>query len=129
MNDPTPRPLEWVGSSLDDLREFPDEVRAHMGFALYQAQIGLKHRDAKPLAGIGTGILEIATRFDKGTYRAMYTVRFQSAVYVLHAFQKKSKHGISTPKAEMDLVRKRLMAAEGHYQRHYEMAEDTHETP
>jgi phage-related protein len=129
MNDPTLRPLEWVGSSREDLKKFPEEVRAQMGFALYQAQLGLKHRDAKPLAGIGTGVLEVATRFDKGTYRAMYTVGFRNAVYVLHAFQKKSKQGISTPRAAMDLVRRRLKAAEAHYQRHYERIEDSHETP
>ena len=113
------RPLEWVGSSRVDLKALPAEVKDQMGFALYQAQIGLKPRNAKPLAGLGPGVLEIVARFDKGTYRAMYTVRFAKAVYVLHAFQKKSKHGIATPKSDMQLVKQRLHAAEQHYWRTY----------
>jgi phage-related protein len=115
------RPLEWVGSSRDDLKSFPGEVQDHMGFALYQAQVGLKHRDAKPLLGLGSGVLEIISRHDKGTYRTVYTVRFSQAVFVLHAFQKKSKRGIATPKSELDLVRQRLKAAERHYLTHYEV--------
>ena len=115
MDGTTPRPLEWVGSSKADLKAFPDEVQDHIGFALYQAQIGLKHRDAKPLTGLGSGVLEVVSDFDKSTFRAVYTVRFRDAVYVLHAFQKKSKRGIATPKAEIDLVKRRLRAAEQHY--------------
>ena len=115
MNRREPRPLEWVGSSKNDLKGFPGEVQDHIGFALFQAQMGLKHRDAKPLVGLGPGVLEIVSRFDKGTYRAVYLVRFARAVYVLHAFQKKSKRGIDTPKYELDLVRQRLRAANRHY--------------
>ena len=73
------------------------------------------HQDAKPLKGIGSGVLEVIANHDSGTYRAVYTVRFARAVYVLHAFQKKSKKGIATPAAEIDLVKKRLKAAEAHY--------------
>ena len=109
------RPLEWVGSSRNDLRSFPDEVQDHIGFALYQAQLGLKHGDAKPLTGLGSGMLEIVSDFDVNSYRTVYLVRFRDAVYVLHAFQKKSKRGIATPKSEIDLVKRRLKAAELHY--------------
>jgi phage-related protein len=116
MEDGPARPLEWVGSSRDDLRGFPDDVQDHIGFALYQAQLGSKHRDAKPLTGLGSGILEVVSDFDANSYRAVYLVRFRDAVYVLHAFQKKSKRGIATPKAEIDLVKRRLKAAEQHYQ-------------
>jgi phage-related protein len=109
------KPLEWVGSSKSDLKSFPDEVQDEIGFVLHQAQIGSKHRDAKLIAHPGTGVLEAISRFDKNTYRAVYTMRFREAVYVLHAFQKKSKRGIATPKTELDLVRRRLLAAERHY--------------
>ncbi len=113
------RPLEWVGSSRSDLRCFPDDVRDQVGFALYQAQIGLKHRTAKPLTGLGSGVLEVVTTYDSNAYRTVYTVRFRKAVYVLHAFQKKSRKGIATPKAEIDLVKRRLEAAERHYRTTY----------
>jgi phage-related protein len=109
------RPLEWVGSSRDDLKAFPDDVQDHIGFALYQAQLGAKHRDAKPLASLGSGVMEVVSNFDTDTYRAVYTVRLRDAVYVLHAFQKKSKRGIATPKAEIELVKRRLKAAEQHH--------------
>jgi len=113
------KPLEWVGPSKDDLKSFPAEVQDHIGFALYQAQVGLKHRDAKPLKGMGSGVLEVVSRHDGDTYRAVYTVRFRSAVYVLHAFQKKAKKGIATPKREIDLIRRRLKAAEQHHEENY----------
>lgn len=106
------RPLTWIGSSLDDLRGFPERVREHVGFALYQAQLGLKHSDAKPLAGLGPGVLEVVSDLRSDTWRAVYTVRFREAVYVLHAFQKKARKGIATPKADVDLIRRRLKAAE-----------------
>ena len=108
-------PVEWVGSSKADLRSFPASVQDRVGFALYQAQLGLKHRDAKPLKGLGANILAIAARQDGDTYRAVYTVQFEAAVYVLHAFQKKAKRGIATPKQEIDLIRRRLKAAQQHY--------------
>jgi phage-related protein len=113
------RPLEWVGSSKADLKALPEEVQDRFGFALYEAQIGLKHRDAKPMVGLGGGVLEVVSRFDTGTFRAIYTVRFAKAVYVLHAFQKKAKHGIATPQADIELIRERLKVAERHYEVNY----------
>ncbi|WP_428103463.1 type II toxin-antitoxin system RelE/ParE family toxin [Candidatus Rariloculus sp.] len=86
-----------------------------MGFAIYQAQAGLRHRDAKPLKGFGSGVLEVVARHDGDTFRAVYAVRFETAVYVRHAFQKKTRRGIATPKQELDLVRRRLRVAEQHY--------------
>src|SRR5262249_12957655 len=96
-----------------DLRTFPDEVKRTIGFALYVAQMGDKHPDAKPLRGFGgAGVLEVVDDFAGDTYRAVYTVRLRSAVYVLHAFQKKAKRGIATPKQEMELIRARLRRAQ-----------------
>ena len=109
------KPVEWVGSSKEDLKGFPAAVQDRVGFALYQAQAGLKHRDAKRLQGLGTGVLEVVSRHDGDTYRAVYTVRFKAAVYVLHAFQEKSNRGISTPKREIDLVERRMKVAARHY--------------
>lgn len=87
-----------------------------MGYALYQAQLGLKAPSAKPLGGFGgASVLEIVDDFQAGTYRAVYTVRFADAVYVLHAFQKKSKKRIATPKADLDLIKRRLKLAEADY--------------
>ena len=107
------RPLRWIGSSKRDLRLMPDSVQQAFGFALYYAQIGLLHPSAKPLKGFGSaGILEIVEDCRGNTYRAVYTVRWADAVYVLHCFEKKSKRGIETPQAEMDLVRKRLKEVE-----------------
>ena len=88
-----------------------------MGFVLYRAQLGKKHIDAKPLKGFkGAGILEIVENFDGDTYRAVYTVKFGGIVYVLHSFQKKSKHGIATPKQDIDLIEARLKRAKEHYE-------------
>ena len=113
------KPVECVGSSKGDLKKFPAAVQDQAGFALYQAQAGLKHRDAKPLKGLGAHVLEIVSRHDGDTYRAVYTVRFKAAVYVLHAFQKKAKRGIETPRHGIDLVKHRLKAAEQHYTKTY----------
>ena len=87
---------------------------------MYKAQIGQKHLDAKPLKQIGSGVMEVVSRFEKDTYRAVYTVKFKEVVYVLHAFQKKSKKGIATPKLELDLIKQRLKTAEQHYKDTYE---------
>jgi phage-related protein len=115
-NGERPKPLFWVGSSKKDLKGFPLEVRRTTGFALFQAQAGGKHVDAKPLKGFGgAGVLEVVADQEGSTFRAVYTVKFAGAVYVLHAFQKKSKKGGKTPKAEPDLIRKRLKVAEEHY--------------
>jgi phage-related protein len=103
-----PKQLVWIASSLRDLRQFPDAVRQVMGFALYLAQVGDKHPDAKPLKGFhGGGVLEVVDHFDGDTFRTVYTVRFVDVVYVLHAFQKKSKRGVATPKRDMGLIRER----------------------
>jgi phage-related protein len=106
------KPLRWVGSSYDDLLDLPDEVRREVGYALYVAQNGDKADHAKPLKGLGAGVLEVVESYDGDAYRAVYTVRFASAVYVLHAFQKKSKSGIKTPKKDMELIEARLKAAQ-----------------
>ena len=113
------KPVEWVGTSKRDLKRFPATVQDQIGFALYQAQVGLRHRHVKSLKGLGASVLEIMSRHDGDTFRTVYTVRFKAAVYVLHAFQKKSKRGIATPKQEIDLVRRRLKAAEQHYRDTY----------
>jgi phage-related protein len=107
------RPLVWVGSSRKDLRAFPREVRRDIGLALYAAQQGEMDPAAKPLRGFGgASVVEIIARQEGDTWRAVYTVRFAEAIYVLHAFQKKSKRGIATPKKELDLIRRRLAEAE-----------------
>ena len=90
----------------------PKSVRQKVGFALYFAQHGEKHESAKPLKGFGgAGVLEVVEDYDRGTYRAVYTMRFSEAVYVLHVFQKKAKRGIVTPVRELDLIRARLQEA------------------
>jgi phage-related protein len=114
------KPLEWVGSSLRDLKSFPEAVQDIMGYALDKAQKGSKHIDAKPLKGLGAKVLEVVTDHRGDTYRAVYTVRFAEAVYVLHAFQKKSKKGIKTPKEEIELIKTRLRRAEEHYEATYD---------
>jgi phage-related protein len=107
------KPLAWVGSALRDLRQFPDRLREIFGHALYVAQCGDKHSQAKPLQGFGgAGVLEVVERHDGGTCRAVYTVKFAGRVYVLHVFQKKSKRGIKTPKPDMELIKLRLKDAE-----------------
>jgi phage-related protein len=111
-----PKPLFWMGSSRKDLRAFPSGVRQAAGFALWQAQQGRQHVSAKVLKGFGgAGVLEVVEEHDGSTYRLVYTVKFARAVYVLHAFQKKSRRGIKTPPAEMEMVRRRLKLAEGDY--------------
>ncbi len=107
------RGLFWVGTSLEDLRAFPEEVRLEMGHALHLAQIGDKSPDAKPMRGFqGAGVIEVVENYDGNTYRAVYTVKFESGVYALHAFQKKSHKGIATDQRDVELVKKRLRDAE-----------------
>ena len=106
------RRVRLVGSSRRDLRALPKGVRQKIGFALYFAQHGQKHESAKPLKAFGGGsVVEVVEDYDRGTYRAVYTVRFSEAVYVLHVFQKKAKHGIATPKRDLELIRTRLQEA------------------
>lgn len=108
--------LIWVGSSKEDLSAFPDEVKLIMGFALRVAQQGGKHPRAKPLKGYqGAGVLEIVDDFDGDTYRAVYTVRLEGVVFALDAFQKKSKKGIATSKADLDRIKSRLKRAQEIY--------------
>lgn len=102
------RDLTWVGDSREQVRSFPQTARRIVGEALRFAQQGEKHPKAKPLRGIGSGVLEIVARYDTATYRAVYAVRISETIYVLHAFQKKSTRGSRTPKKEIDLIRQRL---------------------
>lgn len=112
-DEPCSKPVVWVGSSRQDLREFPGAVQDHMGYALYVAQQGGKHRDAKTLSGFGGGgVVEIIKDYRGDTFRAVYTVRYRGAVYVLHAFQKKSKTGRETPRRDRELIKQRLQDAE-----------------
>jgi phage-related protein len=106
------KPVYWVGSSLNDLRALPDEVQSEIGHALYLAQAGGRHPDAKPLKGFsGAGVLEVVENYHGEAYRAVYTVKLANAIYVLHVFHKKSKQGIATPQADIDLIRRRLADA------------------
>jgi phage-related protein len=115
-----PKPVEWIASSRDDLREFPKDVRRLMGQAIDDAEHGGEHPSARALKGFGgRGVLEIIDDFDGDTYRAVYTVKFAGVIYVLHAFQKKSKKGIATPQRDIDLIKARLKRAEEHYKENY----------
>jgi phage-related protein len=110
------KPLVWIGSTREDLKDCPAEVQDFFGQALDIAQQGLKHKDAKPMQGFGgAGVLEIVEDFKSDTFRAVYTVRFAEILYVLHVFKKKSKQGIKTPRQDIELIKKRLRIAEGHY--------------
>jgi len=112
-DDPPLNPVIWVGTSLKDLREFPAPVQDHMGYALYVAQRGGKHQDAKALSGFGgAGVLEVIKDYRGDTFRAVYTLKYAGTVYVLHAFQKKSKNGRQTPRRDIELIKQRLREAE-----------------
>lgn len=116
--------VDFIGSSRNDLKEFPDEVKQDIGYSLFEAQRGQKPASAKPLRGFGgAGVLEIIENFSSGTYRAVYTVRFQKVIYVLHCFQKKSKQGIKTPKQEIELIKQRFRLAEDDYKANYKEGE------
>jgi phage-related protein len=115
---PAPKPLKWIGSSKEDLLQFPDEVRKAVGHALHLAQINLKPLNTKPLRGFGSAsVLEVVEDHDGSTYRAVYTVKFQGTIYVLHVFQKKSKKGIATPEHDIDLIKARLKTASDDYEK------------
>ncbi len=110
------KPLLWIGSTKKNLRKFPKDVMRVMGQALDDAQWGGRHPDAKPFRGFkGAGVLEIVDDYQGDTYRAVYTVKLADVVYALHAFQKKAKKGIKTPKKDVDLIRKRYKAAVAHH--------------
>ncbi|HZT31344.1 MAG TPA: type II toxin-antitoxin system RelE/ParE family toxin [Bryobacteraceae bacterium] len=106
-----PRKLIWLVDSLDRLAGFPPPVRQRLGFALYQAQIGRAHESAKFLRGFEETVWQVRADDPRGTYRAVYVTQLGDAIYVLHAFQKKSRSGIATPKRELELIRQRLQLA------------------
>jgi phage-related protein len=110
------KPLHWVASAKKDYLAFPEEVKADMGYALGLAQLGGKHPHAKPWKGEGPGVLEMVEDHRGDTYRAVYTVRFSGVVYVLHAFQKKSKSGIKTPQEDIKVIGERLKRAQQDYE-------------
>lgn len=119
------KPVIWVGASREDLKQFPAEVQDVMGYALYLAQLGMKHPDAKPLRGFGgAGVLQVTDDFLGDTYRAVYTVRLAGRVYVLHAFQKKARGGIKTARHDIDLIRERYRQAQ---EIHRGLDQETHE--
>lgn len=116
MESPPVKPLRWVGSSRSEVQSFPQPVRSEIGHALFAAQCGETDPAAKTLKGFGgRSVQEIVSRHDGNAWRTVYTVRFEDAVYVLHAFQKKSKSGIATPQKEIELIGKRLADAERDY--------------
>jgi phage-related protein len=116
-NEEEPKPVIWIGSAHEDWKAFPDDVQDVMGYALHLAQCGEKSNNAKPLSGFkGASVLEIKDNYDGDTYRAVYTVKFQDVVYVLHVFQKKSKKGISTPKNHIQLIEQRLKKAKEYHE-------------
>lgn len=116
MGEEDIKPVAWIGSSYRDFRSFPEAVQDGLGYALFRAQLGEKHESAKPLKGFGgASVVEIVEDHNTDTYRAIYTVKFRGVIYVLHAFQKKSKKGSKTPDTEIEIVRRRLKVAEEDY--------------
>jgi phage-related protein len=118
------KPLFWIGSSKRDLLEFPEAAKDRIGTALSAAQFGGRYRTVKPWKGEGTGVFEVVENRDGNTYRTVYTVRFERAVYVLHAFQKKSPTGIKTARPDVDLISRRLKVAQEDYQERYGASQD-----
>lgn len=114
------KPLFWLPGTKKALLSFPELVIDDIGYALHEAQTGTKSVDAKPLKGLGSGVLEIVENHNTDTYRAVYTVKFEKAVYVLHCFQKKSKSGIATPKQDIELIQQRLKVAEEDYKEQFQ---------
>lgn len=121
MNEPTVKiAVEFIASAERDLAAMPKAVKAVFGFAIFQAEMGDKHPDAKPLKGFGgAGVLEIVENFAGDTYRAIYTIKLAGVIYVLDAFQKKSKKGSKTPQHNIERIKTRLKLAEQHYEKHY----------
>jgi phage-related protein len=105
------RLLVWMGDSCKNIREFPEEVKKAVGYALQLVQAGETPLTAKPFKGVGSGVYEIVKRYDTDTYRAVYAVKIGEKVYVLHAFQKKSKKGIQTPQSDIELIKQRYKDA------------------
>jgi phage-related protein len=117
---PKEKPLHWIGSSKKDLIALPADVVDDFGYALGAVQMGATPAQAKPWKGEGSGVLELVEKYMGDTYRAVYTVRFAKAVYVLHCFQKKSPSGIRTAQSDIDLIHDRLKVAQQHYKEHHE---------
>jgi phage-related protein len=113
------KPLNWVGSSKKDFLSFPEQVKDEMGNALGLAQFGGKHPSVKPWKGHGPGVFEAVEDHSGDTYRAVYTVHFKEAVYMLHAFQKKSPKGVKTALTDIDLIKTRLKSAQQDYETRY----------
>jgi phage-related protein len=118
MDDINLRPITWLGSSLEDLKKLPKNVQREIGFSLHQVQEGKTPLNAKPLKGLGSGVLEIVSDHNKNTYRAVYAVKLGEDIYILHVFQKKSKHSIKTPRKEIDLIIQRLAIAKADAKKH-----------
>lgn len=117
---PSNRDIIYLGSTEKDANKLPKEVKELFSYALIVARAGGEHEDAKPLKGFGgRGVMEVVADDREGTFREVYTVRFEEAIYVLHIFQKKSKKGIETPKQDLDLIKKRLKWAEALHKEHY----------
>ena len=119
MAAPSLKPVEWVGSSLDDLRTCPEAVQDVVGYALFTAQSGARHPATKQLKGELRGLVEIVDDWDGSTYRAVYTAKLAGVIYVLHVFQKKATRGIATPHHEINLIRDRYRRAREHHRRHH----------
>jgi phage-related protein len=114
------KPIQWMGSSLDELSRFPARTKSTIGYALWLAQQGQMHDDAKPMHGKFSGLIEIVAHDDsRRTFRAVYVAKFAGVVYVLHAFCKKAKRGTHTPQRELDLIERRLRTARMHYEDHH----------
>lgn len=120
MGTENAKAVHWIASARSDLQDFPVDVRADVGYALWLAQLGDQPAQAKPLRGVvtGAGVLEIVESHDGNAYRVVYTVRFSDSIYVLHAFQKKSRRGRKTPQHGLLLIRRRYRSAEAHYREH-----------
>lgn len=121
MKKVTEKPIIWIGPTLKDLKEFPEDVKDVVGYSLDAAQRGEKADNVKPLSSIVKGgrIFEVIDDYYGDTYRAVYTVKFEKAIYALHAFKKKSKSGIATPKPDIDVIKVRYKRAELHYKVNY----------
>ncbi len=112
LRPPVPRPVVWLGNSKRNIRDFPKGAQKLLGDELQLIQFGGMPKDAKPFKGVGSGVLEIALRYASDAYRVVLAVQIGNRIYVLHAFQKKSKKGVETPKREVDLIRKRYAEAQ-----------------
>lgn len=111
-NTPKLRPVVWLGNTKKNILEFPEDVRKLIGDELQLIQFGGMPKDAKPFKGVGSGVIEIALKYDKEAYRCVQAVQLGDRIYILHAFQKKAKKGISTPKQDVDLIKKRYKEAQ-----------------